>query len=58
LQSLPDRVKLISYAENSYIVVHEKDTKTATEVFKGVISQHIEELTSIGMIVNRALRLK
>jgi len=35
------------------MVIHEKDTKTATEVFEGVISRHIEELTSIGMIVNR-----
>jgi len=53
LQSLPERVRYLSYADDSYVVIHEKDTKTATEVFESVISSHIKELTSIGMIVNR-----
>jgi len=54
MQKLPQRVKYFSYADDSYVVVHEKEVKSTMEVFERVITQHIEELTSIGMIVNRS----
>jgi len=53
MQKLPERCKYQSYADDSYVVIHERSIEGAKQVLEEVIVSHISELTKIGMVVNK-----
>jgi len=52
METLPPEVDYYSYADDSYVVVHENNEQRMVEKLEQVIVKHIEQLTSVGMIVN------
>jgi len=48
----PREMEIISYADDSYVVVYDKDEKTFTKKLEDCIEAHIRALPSLGMIVN------
>jgi len=54
MEILPREVDYYSYADDSYVVVHNKDLNQAVSDLERVIVDHVDQLTSVGMIVNNA----
>jgi len=54
MQKLPERCKYLSYADDSYVIIHERSIEEAKQVLEEVIVSHISELTEIGMVVNKS----
>jgi len=53
-EKLPKEVMLTSYADDSYVVIHETDQEKLISSAESCIATHIESLEAIGMKVNEA----
>jgi len=51
---LPKEVLLTSYADDSYVVIHESSSELLVRKAESCISTHIESLEAIGMKVNES----
>jgi len=49
-----DEISLISYADDSYVVVAPKNIDQIQDITENTLSKHIEFLRSIGMVVNES----
>jgi len=54
METLPDKVDYFSYADDSYVIVHDIEINRAVSVMEEVIANHVEQLTEVGMVVNKA----
>jgi len=51
-ECFPHEIEIISYADDSYVVVYDKEEKTLVKKLEECISAHTRALLSLGMIVN------
>jgi len=49
---LPHNVHLTSYADDSYVIIHDKDQEELIKRTESCLSKHVESLEEIGMKVN------
>jgi len=54
METLPSSVDYFSYADDLYVVIHDTNINRAVAVLEEVIASHVEHLTEVGMVVNKA----